>query len=191
MSTDSPITRPALRERLHALRDALATQPPHGKSGAALAKHLAQALEQLSPEALGLYWPMRSEFNAAAACLADPGLAEVPFALPFARRSPLEMGYRAWDRAAPTLVDECGVASADGRPLLPDVVLAPCLGFTAEGYRLGYGGGYFDRWLAANPQVTAIGIAWSGTEVSREVFDPQPHDVSLMLIVTEKGIVSG
>ena len=63
------------------------------------------------------------------------------------------MHYRAGTGEQPMLRDECGIPSIDGPPVLPDVVLVPCLGYTASGYRLGYGGGYFDRWLAAYPQV--------------------------------------
>lgn len=97
------------------------------------------------------------------------------------------MRYRAWDGRAPTLLDEAGIASVSAADVLPDVVLVPCLGFTDEGHRLGYGGGYFDRWLAANPQVLAVGVAWEIGRIERSVFQPQPHDVTLTLIVTELG----
>ena len=100
------------------------------------------------------------------------------------------MHYRAWPGGPPELVDECGIASTGGAEVLPDVVLLPCLGYTRAGYRLGYGAGYFDRWLAAHPQVTAIGVAWSVGEVDADRgFTPQPHDQPLTLIVTERGIV--
>mgnify|MGYP003693774087 CR=1 FL=1 len=72
------------------------------------------------------------------------------------------MHYRLWDGQAPRSVDECGIPSSDGAPVAPDVVLVPCVGFTASGFRLGYGGGYFDRWLAAHPQVCAVGVALVG-----------------------------
>jgi 5,10-methenyltetrahydrofolate synthetase len=72
-----------------------------------------------------------------------------------------------------------------GKPVVPDVVLVPCVGFTPEGYRLGYGGGYFDRYLAAHPGVTVIGVAWEQARVSREELAPQAHDLPLMAVVTE------
>jgi len=65
----------------------------------------------------------------------------------------------------------------------------PCVGFTQSGYRLGYGGGYFDRWLTANPHVTAVGVAWSVARVSEPDFAAQPHDQPLALVVTELGVV--
>ena len=68
----------------------------------------------------------------------------------------------------------------------PDVVLVPCVGFTAQGWRLGYGGGYFDRYLAAHPGVTAIGVAWQVGLLSAEQLQAQAHDQALMAVVTEK-----
>ena len=73
---------------------------------------------------------------------------------------------------------------------MPDVVLAPCVGYTASGYRLGYGGGYFDRWLAAHPHVTAVGVAWALGEIAEAQLAPAPHDMPLMLVVTERGVVA-
>ena len=55
------------------------------------------------------------------------------------------------------------------------------------GTGLGYGGGYYDRWLAAHPQVTAVGVAWSLARVELASFAPQAHDVPLATIVTERG----
>jgi len=81
------------------------------------------------------------------------------------------------------------MATADGAVLVPDVVLVPCVGFTKSGHRLGYGGGYFDRWLAANPHVTSIGLAWAVTEINEAEFDAQPHDQALSLVLTENGVV--
>jgi 5-formyltetrahydrofolate cyclo-ligase len=156
-----------------------------------LARHLSEVLDELLPERLGLYWPLRSEFNAAVACLGDKSLEYLDLALPFARKSSCEMHYRAWDRSEPTVRDECGIPSAAGSQVVPDVVLVPCLGYTRSGFRLGYGGGYYDRWLAANPHVTAVGVAWSATELSDAELAPQPHDHALMLVVTEQGVVGG
>src|SRR5665811_1953373 len=67
-----------------------------------------------------------------------------------------------------------------------DIVLAPVVGFDSHGYRLGYGGGFFDRTLAAMSQKTrAIGIGYFISEI-KTIF-PQPHDLALEMIVTERG----
>ncbi len=66
--------------------------------------------------------------------------------------------------------------------LVPGILFVPLVGFTAEGGRLGQGGGHYDRWLAAHPQTTAIGLAWDC-----QLLDALPieaHDQSLTAIVT-------
>lgn len=189
---DSP--RAALRRRLLQKREAFVAGAQAStaltSAEASLARHLATLITQLEPACLGVYWPMRSESNAPVSLLADEGLANTAMALPFARRKPVEMAYRVWDRHPPTGVDECGIATSTGAPVVPDVVLAPCLGFTASGWRLGYGGGYFDRWLAAHPHVTAIGVGWSiGLLDDAATVPRESHDVPMAVIVTEAGVV--
>ena len=171
--------RPALRRELLAARRAFAATPAFQTAQAALAVSLAELLAQLEPELLGVYWPLAGEF--------DPGAPPWPRALPFARRDPAEMVFRRWDGEAPAAQDECGIATATGVVVVPDVVLVPCVGFTREGFRLGYGGGYFDRWQAAHPGVTTIGVAWSGGETH---FAVEAHDRALTLILTERELIS-
>jgi 5,10-methenyltetrahydrofolate synthetase len=71
--------------------------------------------------------------------------------------------------------------------LAPQALLIPPLGFDARGYRLGYGGGYLDRTLAALPeQPLKIGVAF---ELSRmATIRPQGHDIAMDFIVTELGL---
>lgn len=156
---------------------------------ASLARHLSAVVVELEPAQLGLYWPHRFEFNAAALVTADERLAALPLALPFARRRPPQMQYRTWKGQTPTIRDDCGIPSSDGAEVVPEVVVVPCVGFTPAGFRLGYGGGYFDRWLALHPHVTAVGVAWSGSELDSATFRPEPHDLALAFIVTEDGPV--
>lgn len=148
-----------------------------------------QIVLQLEPDCLGLYWPIRSEFNAATLRFGEEGALPLRRALPFAYRNARHMEYRLWDGEAPLVKDECGIASSAGSPVVPDVVLVPCVGFTRSGYRLGYGGGYFDRWLAAHPHVTAVGVAWNADELDDASFAAQAHDLQLTAIVTETGVV--
>jgi 5-formyltetrahydrofolate cyclo-ligase len=183
-----PTRRQALRTRLLGERDAFVATSAFDAANDALLAALRAVLARLEPECLGLYWPVRSEFNAAAALAADPDFDKVARALPYARRAPRSMEFRRWSGSAPTLFDECGIGCADGEAVLPDVVVVPCVGFTAAGHRLGYGGGYYDRWLAANGQVVAVGVAWSFAEIDLATFAPEPHDVPLAFIVTEAGV---
>jgi len=179
--------RRVLRARLLAEREAFAASAAADAARVALSDHLRAALVPLEPACLGLYWPLGSEFNAAAALAADAAFDKTMRALPYARRAARSLEFRRWDGSAPAQVDECGIGSSDGAPVVPDVVVVPCVGFTAAGHRLGFGGGYYDRWLAANPHVVAVGVAWSFAEVDVATFAARPHDVPLAFIVTERG----
>ncbi|HEV7913800.1 MAG TPA: hypothetical protein VGP22_08525, partial [Albitalea sp.] len=95
---------------MHQVRDRFAAESEPA-AHAALAGHLSGVLVDLQPERLGLYWPLRSEFNAAAACLGDRQFDSLDLALPYARKSACQMDYRAWDRLPPALRDECGIPS--------------------------------------------------------------------------------
>ena len=181
--------RKALRQTLLARRDEFVGGPKGTAADGALSRGLSSILIDLEPELLGVYWPIRSEFNAPALLAADTLLATYPLALPFARRQPVEMHYRRWNGVAPTLLDECGILTSSGAEVVPDMVLVPCLGFTRGGFRLGYGGGYFDRWLAKHPDVTAVGVAWAVGELAPGSFEQQAFDQALTLIVTEEGVV--
>ena len=186
MSAQQLVARRTLRRRLLGARESFVAD---ATAQAALGSELRAVLAQLEPKCLGLYWPIGTEFNAPAAIADDVGLLRLPLALPFTRRGPPQMQYRAWDGTPPMLRDESNIASCNGNVVVPDVVLVPCVGYTASGFRLGYGGGYFDRWLAANPGVCAVGVAWSVGLIDTEEFAAQPHDVALALIVTERGLV--
>jgi len=183
--------RAELRKTLREKRQAFALSAAYPAAEAALAGHLTQVITQLEPETLGLYASIRSEFNAVVAFGADPYCDKLAWSLPFCRREPREMDYRRWDRRAGMVSDECGIASAGGAVVVPDVVdvvLVPCVGFAGGNYRLGYGGGYFDRYLAKHPHVTTVGVAWSFTQLGEADYVAQPHDIPLTLIVTEQGV---
>jgi 5-formyltetrahydrofolate cyclo-ligase len=183
--TDLPDARAVLRRQLLSARQQWADTPDAITAQEALSARLMAVLAQLEPDELGLYWPVKGEFNPRPVALAAQAQWGCRLALPFARREPVAMHYRAWSGEAPEGVDECGLPSPDGRPADPDVLLVPCLGFTPEGFRLGYGGGYFDRYLADHPEVTAIGLAWDAGRLDAAVLLPQSHDIALMAVLTE------
>ena len=192
MSSTEPLldsTRQPLRRRLLAQRTTFATSPDAPQAQAALTRHLLVLIRTLEPDCLGVYWPVRSEFNAPLALASDTACAMLPLALPFVRRDPPQMHYRSWDGKPPASIDETRIPASNGAEVVPDVVLVPCVGFTAAGYRLGYGGGFFDRWIAAHPHVTTVGITWAAAEMRADEFEPQPHDRPLSLVLTEHGVV--
>lgn len=153
------------------------------------ANHLMSVLRQLAPERLGIYSAVRSEFDAAAVCTAERDLDDTLLALPYASCEPRQMAFRHWDRRPLTTRDDCRILAPEGPVVVPDVVLAPCVGYTAAGWRLGYGGGYFDRWMALHPEATVVGVAWSVGRIDDAHWAPQPHDRLLACVVTERGVV--
>ncbi|MEO7338423.1 MAG: 5-formyltetrahydrofolate cyclo-ligase [Caldimonas sp.] len=181
--------RRELRLRLQAERALFLSGAMFQEAETHLTRHLRKVLLDLEPQVLGLYWPWRGEFNARGALVADPALLNCAMALPFAQRAPREMQYRLWDGNEPRLRDECGIPASDGTVVVPDVVVAPCVGYTDDGYRLGYGGGYFDRWLAAHPHVCAIGVAFASARIETSQLVPEAHDVPMTLVLTEHGPV--
>lgn len=178
--------RRAERQRLVALRMSLSPAQRHALERAVEA-HLATLLAERRPGLLGAYWPFRGEFDPRPllARLVEEG---VGVALPAVvdRKGPLE--YRSW-RPGEKLIDgiwKIPVPEA-GAVVLPEAVLVPLVGFDRACYRLGNGGGYFDRTLAAlDPKPLAIGV---GFEILRiETIHPQPHDVPMDCVVTENGV---
>jgi 5-formyltetrahydrofolate cyclo-ligase len=174
------------RRRLLALR----TETPGGQRrtwGGAIQAHLYALLRQQPGVTLGVYWPFQAEFDPrplVGHLFADGFSAALPVVVD--KKGPLE--YRAWRPGDPLVDGVWGIPVPERREIVvPRAVLAPLVGFDAECYRLGYGGGYFDRTLAAlTPRPWAIGV---GFELSRlETIYPQDFDVPMDLIVTEAGV---
>ncbi len=97
------------------------------------------------------------------------------------------LSFHRWMPGEPLLPGAFGTAHPGGPPLAPRIVLAPLLAFDRTGGRLGYGGGYYDRTLAALPGVVAIGCAFAIQEVDR--VPAGPHDMKLQAIATERGVI--
>lgn len=187
------MSRQALRQSLLQARQVWIGSPQATLDQDLLQQHLLEVLEALEPECLGLYWPLKGEFNPRPLALLLQQASACRLALPWATKadSPegLGMQYRHWDGAEPDTVDGCGIPCPDTKPVSPDVLLVPCVGFAPGGWRLGYGGGYFDRHMEKNPHVTAVGVAWREARVEPSALQVQPHDRALSLIVTPDGVV--
>jgi 5-formyltetrahydrofolate cyclo-ligase len=144
---------------------------------------------ELANRLVGFYWPFRGEIglhSLVRRLVARGARAALPVVVE--QRQPLE--FRAWRPGAPL---ERGVWSipipAEREVVRPTALLVPLVGFDADGFRLGYGGGYYDRTLAAtNPKPLTIGI---GFELGRlPTIYPQPHDVPMDALVTEAGVAT-
>ncbi|WP_269929867.1 5-formyltetrahydrofolate cyclo-ligase [Aminobacter sp. HY435] len=179
--------RKAERERLIEQRLAISADARNAMAGL-IAQGLDQVIGDMSGKLVSLYWPFRGEPDL------RPWLATVHArggntALPIAIELGKPLIFRAY---APGDKLERGVWNipipAAGPEVIPDVVIAPLVGFDAAGYRLGYGGGFFDRTLAALPRkALVIGI---GYEISQlPTIYPQAHDIAMDRIVTEAGVI--
>ncbi|MEO6091461.1 MAG: 5-formyltetrahydrofolate cyclo-ligase [Novosphingobium sp.] len=78
---------------------------------------------------------------------------------------------------------------ADAEEIVPDLTIVPLLAFTADGHRLGQGGGHYDRWHAAHPLVPAIGLAWDCQRV--DTLPLEPHDHALSAVITPTRLYEG
>ena len=186
--TPAPATRAEQRRALIAWRAALVGSE-RAIAEAAIAKRLHAALESFSAETvIGVYWPIRGE-PALPTLACDDFWGRRTLALPrvVARERPLEFGR--WSAGCEWSFDRWGIATPNPfEAIEPDLLLIPCVGFDHRGYRLGYGGGFYDRTLAARSFAT-IGIAFDGAEMVD--FVEHAHDRPLDLIVTEQRLLRG
>jgi len=146
-----------------------------------------------APASVAAFWPLDHEPDLRP-LLEQWAQAGIAVALPAIAQPGAPLEFRAWSpgdtlHAGPYNVQE----PAPDRPALrPDVVLVPTLGYTAQADRLGYGGGYYDRTLAALRQAghdfTAIGIAWNEGLLDDDYL-PAAHDVRLDAVLTPDGWV--
>ncbi|MDQ2634931.1 MAG: 5-formyltetrahydrofolate cyclo-ligase [Pseudomonadota bacterium] len=174
--------RKAERERLIQARLAIPVDERAAMS-AAIAERLDAIVGDVSGCIVSLYWPFRGEPDLRpwmASLVARGGTPALPLVIEKAQ--PLVFrAYRPGDKL------EKGVWNipipADGGPVIPDIVIAPVVGVDSRNYRLGYGGGFFDRTLASLPKKPlVIGI---GYEMQRiPTIHPRPHDIPMDRIVT-------
>lgn len=175
------------RARLGALRAAVPL-PQRRARDAIIAVHLRAAVPDLAGRHVGFYWPFRGEYDARP--LARALHAEgARLALPVVAERGRPLLFRPWRpgvRLVPGIWDI--PEPAEGDAVVPDTLLVPLLGFDRHCYRLGHGGGYYDRTLAAMPRrPLAIGIGFEAARLA--TIHPQPHDIPMDLVVTEQGLV--
>ncbi|MBN4667252.1 5-formyltetrahydrofolate cyclo-ligase [Pandoraea nosoerga] len=156
---------------------------------AALAARLADELARRAPRCVGFYWPIQGEFDARGAVSAwlakapagEPRLA----ALPVVAAPATPLVFHHWTPDTPMTQGRYRIpVPLDTEVLVPDLLLVPCVGFTRDGLRLGYGGGFYDRTLhSMTPPPQTLGIAYDALEI--EHLDAEAHDLALDAIVTE------
>lgn len=181
--------RRALRERLLAARQALSPEQCEDRS-AAIRAHLQHTFSQLSIQRVAFCWPICNEpdLRPLMRYWLDAGDTRFMALLPVVAGAAQPLTFRAWTPSCRMQEDRYGIpAPIEGEFAVPEALLIPVNAFDTQGYRLGYGGGFFDRTLATlHPAPLTIGI---GFELSRvDTICPQAHDIRLDVVVTESGV---
>ncbi len=168
-------------------RRAVAHDPARDATACA---RLLDAVSQ-TPAVVAGYLPIRDEIDPAAA-MAGFAARGARLCLPVVVGKDAPLAFRLWTPGAATGVGAFGVEiPLDDLPATPDLVIAPLLAFDRAGFRLGYGGGFYDRTLAdlrARGAVLAVGLAYSAQECAAVPRDDT--DARLDMIVTEEEVIS-
>jgi 5,10-methenyltetrahydrofolate synthetase len=137
---------------------------------------------------VSLYWPFKGEIDLrgwmAAACARGATIA-----LPIVEEKAKPLTFRQWTPDTPMVRGVWNILQPEGsETVIPDIVIAPLVGHDPDCFRLGYGGGFFDRTLAGlATRRMVIGVGHPSSAIPT-IF-PQPHDVPMDVIVTGKGRV--
>ncbi|HEX8875085.1 MAG TPA: 5-formyltetrahydrofolate cyclo-ligase [Nitrosospira sp.] len=174
------------RTELMALRETIAAND-YQRWNSAITESLKQGFPILKSGVVGFCWPHRGEYDPRSFMhyIHEHGAA---LALPEVVNRNEPLCFRKWRPGDPMKAGMYDIPVPDNTDRVRvDALVIPMIGFDTLGFRLGYGGGYFDRTLAAtNPRPLAIGVAF---EILRlENTHPQPHDIPMDFIVTEAGI---
>ena len=180
---DVRLWRKAKRQVLIARRLALS---PADRAAAQqrITERLSALLAGTPGRLIGFYWPFKGEYDP------RPLVRElhrngVVLALPVVVGPAQPLIFRPWRPGASMAPGVWNIPfPTEGDPVQPDTLLVPMVGFDGSGYRLGYGGGFYDRTLAAMPaRAFTIGIGFTGGRI-RTIY-PQPHDIPMDRVVTD------
>lgn len=151
----------------------------------ALSTFLLQEILTRPARKVAAVWPLAGEVDLRPLCH-DLYAAGRDVLLPETTPKGSPLIFRRWFPTSGMNVGRFGTLHPDGEIDIPDLILVPFLAFDRFGYRLGYGGGYYDRTLA-ELNVPAIGFGLSGQQVS--TLPKGPYDIPLETIVTERGVI--
>jgi len=171
----------SMRLRMRATRMGLAA-PLRASQDAAIAVNIERWLAHHPVSLLGVYWPIHGE-PALHDLYARLAAAGVGLALPNVTGRGLPLQFLTWAPGDALILGREGIATpARVETVQPQAMLIPCVAFNSANFRLGFGGGYYDRTLAQAPQATAIGVAYSCTQAD---FSAAAHDIAMQVVITE------
>ena len=180
--SDIPTWRKHKRVELLSRRVSLSTEE-HREKSAQILDSVWSMRDQITG-IVGLYWPYKGEvdINPLMSRLLDHGHS---LALPvvMGRGKPLQ--FKSWKAGDVMAAGVYGIPyPSEGAVVEPDTLIVPLLGFDKACYRLGYGGGFYDRTLAhPRKQIHTIGVGFEDARL--ETIFPQDFDVPLAVIITE------
>jgi 5-formyltetrahydrofolate cyclo-ligase len=185
--------RNALRRQLVDRRLALSPDD-HARLSATICAHIRDSFPQLSAMHVAFCWPINNEpdlrplIESWIEAQAKSGQTGFGALLPVVRATGSALGFRAWTPDSAMMADRYGIPTpVTGEFLKPEALLIPANAFDAAGYRIGYGGGFFDRTLTAlGPTTLSIGVSFELARV--DSIHPHVHDVPLDAIVSEAGV---
>jgi len=177
----------ALRKSAHARRAALPAEA-RAEAARAVARHFFETVAYAPEDVVAGYWRIRDELDCQPILvrLMDSGQKVV---LPVVAGAGAPLDLRVWEADQPLYEAGFGtLAPSELAPRAePDLILMPLLGFDAAGTRLGYGGGYYDRTLAAlGRRPMLVGLAFAVQELDH--IPREDHDIPLDAVVTEHGV---
>ncbi|WP_394196501.1 5-formyltetrahydrofolate cyclo-ligase [Litoreibacter albidus] len=187
---DVAVWRKAKRTELRDARKTLSAST-HADLSAQITARLEDILHRHCHGAKGqvfsMYWPIKGEPDLRT-LMGKLHKFGVRIALPSVETKAAPLVFRLWTPDAEMTRGDWNipVLTKDAARVTPDITLAPLVGWDPAGYRLGYGGGYFDRTLAALPSPPLkIGVGYDAARLP--TIYPQEHDIAMDVIVTETG----
>jgi 5-formyltetrahydrofolate cyclo-ligase len=187
---DVPLAERKARARREALARRLAAAQAAAADPRFAERFAALVLEEAPPPRGALiagFWSMGPEIDVRLLLKALEARGHA-LALPVTPRRGLPLLFRRWRWGEPLGRGPLGTRQPEaGEVVRPDFLLVPLLAFDRAGRRLGYGGGYYDRTLAALPGAVALGCAYAAQEVAK--VPAGPEDARLARVATEEGVV--
>lgn len=181
------------REQRQLLQAKRMAMPDRLEKAAMLQSVLRSWLVSRTDTVIGAYWAIHGEFDILPALnrwleLA-PENVKRRIALPVTHKETKDLTFHEWYPGCPMEEDAYGIPKPkDTAELFPSLLLIPCVGFGPQGLRLGYGGGFYDRTLAAlNPKPFTVGLAYEMGYLPE--LKAQLYDMPLDVILTENGMV--
>ena len=137
--------------------------------------------------ALAFCWPIKNEYDARhlAKTLRERGALT---ALPVVVAPKQPLAFREWHPGVELAIGPLDIPYPVNSPrVIPEAVLVPMNGWDSKGYRLGYGGAFFDRTLASlEKKPVVIGVSYEFARL--DTIHPQPWDIPMDYVVTERGV---